>query len=266
MVVLSSSILISDDQVVGGLGQVGGFEPTHAFKQEAGGHHGLTSNKAGLAVGGAHALEEVCRGTGDGVHRVDHSLTGVASNLAEVRVLTQVHHRGGVDDAAVVTVSEGGDVALAHVLDHFEQVGLDIELGGFASFVGDAKGGVGVGELLLTTGQVVTALDFVGLATSFCFEQLVSEDAVTPAAVVIEQGEAADGLVEHVEVAGVQQQALGRDQRFTGNFESRGLGCVAVVGRAGVFPTFVLSQRLFILCFYTFTMRYADQRVYHHQN
>ena len=88
--------------------------------------------------------------------------TGVARNFAEVRVLTQVHQSGGIHDAAVVAIGEGGDVALAHVLDHFEEVGLDIELGGFASFVGDAKGGVGVGELLLTTGQVVTALDFVG--------------------------------------------------------------------------------------------------------
>jgi len=97
-------------------------------------------------------------------------------------------------------------------------------------------------------------LDFVGLATSFCFEQLVSEDAVTPAAVVVQQRQGADGLVKDVEVAGVQQQALGRDQSFTGNFESRGLGSVAVVSRAGVFPTFVLSQRLFILCFYTFAI------------
>ena len=88
-------------------------------------------------------MVEVGVGSMVGLHRVDHAGAGVASDLTEVRVLTQVHHRGRIHDAAVVAVSEGRDVALAHVFNNFQQVGLDVELGRFASGVGHAQGATG---------------------------------------------------------------------------------------------------------------------------
>ena len=66
-------------------------------------------------------------------------LTGIPGNLTEVAVLTQVHHRGGIHDAAVVAISEGRDVALTHVLDDFEKVSGHVELGRFTSVIGDTQ-------------------------------------------------------------------------------------------------------------------------------
>ena len=91
------------------------------------------------------------------------------------------------------------------ILDDFKQVGLDVKLGRFTSFVGDAQGAQAARVLLFTARQVVTALLLVSFATSFGFQEFVSEHPVAPAAVVIKQGQRTDGLVEHVEVAGVQQ-------------------------------------------------------------
>ena len=84
--------------------------------------------------------------------RIDHPRAGVASNFAEVRVLTQVHHRGRIHDAAVVTVSEGRDVALTHVLDDFGR--LRRQPGGLAFGVGQPR--VPPEPLGFTAGQVVT--------------------------------------------------------------------------------------------------------------
>ncbi len=44
-----------------------------------------------------------------------------------------------------------------------------------------------------------------------------------------------DGLVEHVEVATIQQKALSSDQGLTSNLEGRRLGRIAGVRRTGVF-------------------------------
>ena len=126
-----------------------------------------------------------------------------------------MHHRGRIHDAAVVAVSEGRDVALTHVLDDFQQVGLDVELGGFASFVGHTQGAKATGILFFATGQVVTTLLGISFATSFSFQEFVSEHPVAPAAVVIKQGQRTDGLVEDVQVSGVQQQTLSGNQGFT---------------------------------------------------
>ena len=126
-------------EVVGSLGQVGGLEPTDTLEEEAGGHNGLTSNEAGLTVSRTHTLEEVGIRSLVRLHGVDHAGAGVTGNLAEVRVLTQVHHRGRIHDAAVVAVSEGRDVALTHVLDDFQEVGGDIELGGLTRGVGQPR-------------------------------------------------------------------------------------------------------------------------------
>ena len=68
------------------------------------------------------------------------------------------------------------------------------------------------------------------------FQKLVSKDAVAPAAIVIQQRQATDGLVEHVEVARIKQQTLGSDQGFTCNFESRRLRRIAGISRPRVFP------------------------------
>ena len=57
-----------------------------------------------------------------GLHRIDHSAAGITGNFTEVRVLTQVHHCGGIHQATVITISEGRNVALTHVLNHFQQV------------------------------------------------------------------------------------------------------------------------------------------------
>jgi hypothetical protein len=57
--------------------------------------------------------------------------------------------------------------------------------------------------------------------------------------------------VEHVQVTGVQQQALGGNQGFTCNLEGRRLGRIARVRRAGIK---LLSQEFFISWFYIFAI------------
>ena len=50
-------------------------------------HRRLTSYEAGLAISRTHAIEEVGRGSHVRLHGVDHAGAGIASNLAEVRIL-----------------------------------------------------------------------------------------------------------------------------------------------------------------------------------
>ena len=71
-------------------------------------------------------------------------------------------------------------------------------------------------------------------ATSLSFEQFVGEHAVAPAAVVVQQGQRTDGLVEDIQVAGVQQQTLSSDQGLAGHLEGGRLGCIAGVSGTGV--------------------------------
>ena len=79
-------------------------------------HRRLSSYEAGLAISRTHASEEVGRGSHVRLHGVDHAGAGIASNLAEVRILTQVHHRGGVHDAAVITIQIVIEAALYPLL------------------------------------------------------------------------------------------------------------------------------------------------------
>ena len=216
------NVSVGNLQVESRFREVGGLEPTDTFKKEASGHHGLTSHKAGLAVARTHALEEGSVRSSVGLHGVDHAVTGVTSNLAEVRVLTKVHHRGRIHDAAVVTISEGRDVALTHVLDDFQKVSGHVKLGRFTSCVVDALG--------FATRQVITTLVFASNTIGFGLQQFVCEDAVTPAAIVVQQGQRTDGLVEDIEVTGVKQQALSGNQGFASNLESRRLGAVTSIG------------------------------------
>jgi hypothetical protein len=91
-----------------------------------------------------------------------------------------MHHCGGIRDATVVAVSEGGDVAFPHVLDHLEEVGLDVELGGFAGSVGQEGGRA---RFRLLQGVVVTTFGAVSGAIGFRFEQFVGKDTIAPAPV-----------------------------------------------------------------------------------
>lgn len=143
-------------------------------------HHGLTSNKAGLAVSGAHATEEAGVRSQFGLHGVHHAVASVTSDLTERIVLAQVHHCSRICNAAVVAVGERRNVPLAHVLHDLEEVGLDIELGGFASGVSQEGSS---SCLRLLQGVEVTTLGAVSCAIGFSFEQLVCEDAIPPAAV-----------------------------------------------------------------------------------
>jgi len=87
-------------------------------------------------------------------------------------------------------------------------------------------------------GIVVTALGVAGLATRLSLEQLVQEHTIAPTTVVVEQGQRTDGLVEHVEVPGVQQETLSGHQGLASNLEgAREIGVVRI-RRAGV-----LTQR-----------------------
>jgi hypothetical protein len=154
-------------------------------------------------------------------------VTSVTSDLTEVRITTQVHHEGGIADATIQTIREGRNVTLTQVLNNVQQVGTNLELldivivlsGG----VGDTTGGI----LGLTASEVVATLSGGGNTVGFGFGEFVKEHAVAPAAIVVEQGQAADRLVEHVEVTGVQQQALGGNQGFPSNLEGAGLGRIA---------------------------------------
>ena len=132
-----------------------------------------------------------------------------------------------------MVLSESGDVALTHVLDHFEEVSFDAELGGFTRGIGDTQGAAGT-TLGLAAGEVVTALVRVSLTVGFGLKQFVGEHAVAPATIVVQQCQRTDGLVEDVEVASVQKQTLGSDQSFAGHLEGGGLCRIARVSRTGV--------------------------------
>jgi len=76
------------------------------------------------------------------------------------------------------------------------------------------------------------------LTTGLGLEQFVQEHTVAPSAVVIQQGQRTDGLVEHVEVPRVQQQTLSGHQSLTSNFEG-----AREVGVVWICRTGVLTQR-----------------------
>gem|GEM_PF-6591754 len=214
--------------------EVGGLEELHTFKLDASRHHRLTSQEVGLTSLRTHVEAGVVRH--HGVAHV-HALTRIASvtgDLAEVTVTTQVHHEGGIHDGAIQAISVSRNVTLTEVLNNSQQVSLDRELLGLGAVliggVGNATGGI----LGLATSEVVTTLRSRGGTVCFSFGQFVNEDAVTPTAIVVEQGQRTDALVEHVQVAGIQQETLSGHQGFTSNLEGAGLGCITRVRRTGV--------------------------------
>ena len=174
--------------------------------------------------------KKLALGACSGCRGIHHSVARISGDFTEGVVLTQVHHCRGIGNTAVVAVSEGGDVALAHVLDHLQQVGLDVELGGLTGGIG-CNGGAGAG---LAEGEVVTALGVRSLAVGISFEQFVGKHPIAPTTVVVEQSQRTDGLVENVQVSGVQQQTLSGQQGFTSHLEGGGSSGVRRICRTGV--------------------------------
>ena len=144
-----------------------------------------------------------------------------------------MHHRGRIHDAAVVAISESRDVALTHVLDDFEEVSLDVELGAFAGGIGNTQGSAGTAfGLCRQAGSSRLAL--VSSTVGFGFQEFVSEHPIAPAAIVVQQGQRTDGLVEHVQVAGIKQQTLSGDEGFASHLEGGRLCGIAGIGGTGV--------------------------------
>jgi len=133
---------------------------------------------------------------------------------------------------------EHRNVALTQALDNVQEVSLDVELETLRGVLGSgvcANGDTGLGVVV---GIVVAALGVAGLATRLRLEQLVQEHTIAPATIVVEEGQRTDGLVEHVEVPGVQQKTLSGHQGLASNLEgAREIGVVRI-RRAGV-----LTQR-----------------------
>ena len=217
--------------------EVGGLEEADTFKHEARRHNRFASHKLGLAV-----LTTAIDGGvgGHGTHqRIGLAHARVTSHLTEALVGTQVLHERRIGDTTVVTVSKHRGIPLAEFLNNFQQVGLNVKLVTLGSvFSSGVRSQSGRTSLDFAVGVVVTALGIGSRAASFRFRELVKEDAIAPTTVVIKQGQRTDGLVEHVEVPGVQQQTLSGHQSLTSNFEgAREVGVVRV-SRAGV-----LTQR-----------------------
>jgi len=90
-----------------------------------------------------------------------------------------------------MVLSESGDVALTHVLDHFEEVSFDAELGGFTRGISNTEGATGC-AFGFATRQVITTFVRVSLAVGFGLKQFVGEHTVAPATVVVQQGQRTD--------------------------------------------------------------------------
>ncbi|AHV82227.1 hypothetical protein [Synechococcus phage S-EIVl] len=142
-----------------------------------------------------------------------------------------MHHERGVANATIQTISEGRDVTLTQVLNNGQKVGTHLELLNVSGVLSSSVDRV----LSLATSEVVTALGGRSRTVSFSFGKFVKEDAVTPPAIVVEQGQRTNALVEHVQVTGIQQHALGGNQGFTSNLKGAGLSRLAGVRRASVF-------------------------------
>jgi hypothetical protein len=138
-----------------------------------------------------------------------------------------VHQERGITNATIETVLVGRSVALTQRLDHTEEVIFNVEL----SLLGV---GIGQGTRGEVTGEVVTALGIGGLTFGDSFQEFVNEHPIAPTAVVIQKGEATDGLVEGGQITGVQQQTLGGNKSFPSNLESAGLSGIARISRTGV--------------------------------
>jgi hypothetical protein len=215
-----------------GLGwEVGGLEELHTFKLNASRHHRFAGKE--ITLTSLRALEEASVVRHHGITHV-HALTRIATvtcDLAEVRVTTQVHHEGRIANTTIQTISKGRNVALTQVLNNGQKVGTYLELLNVGSVLRCSVYRV----LSLTAREVVTTLAGRCRTIGFCLRQFVKEDAVTPPAIVVEQGQGTDALVEHIQVTGVQQHALGGNQSFTSNLKGAGLSRIAGVSRTGVF-------------------------------
>ena len=139
-----------------------------------------------------------------------------------------MHHCRGIGNTTVVAVSKRGHVTFAHVLDHLQQVGLDIKLARFTSVVADEWRSC---VLRPAQGVIVTALVAVSSAVGLGLEQFIGEDAIAPTTIIIKQRQGANGLVENIEVSSVSSRrcAVNKVSRAT----LKVLGAVASVGSAG---------------------------------
>ena len=164
-----------------------------------------------------------------GVH---HTVASISRDLPKGIVLPEMHHCRGIGNTTVVAVSERRHVALTHVFDHLQQVGLDIELRRFACTVVQDRGGRCLG---LAQRVIVTALGAVSFAVCLSLKQFVSEDAIAPTTIIVKQGQRADGLVENIEVSSVKQQTLCSQQGFASNLEGTGCSGISRIGRTRIF-------------------------------
>ena len=87
-----------------------------------------------------------------------------------------------------MVLSESGDVALTHVLDHFEKIGFYAKLGRLTRGISNTEGAASC-AFSFATRQVITTFVRVSLAVGFGFKQFVGEHTVAPAAVVVQQCE-----------------------------------------------------------------------------
>jgi len=85
-----------------------------------------------------------------------------------------MHHCCGVSNAAVVTVSERRNVALAHVFYNLQQVGFYVELGRFACGISSNCAACAI----FSAGEIVSTLGLAGFTVGVCFEQFVGKSVV----------------------------------------------------------------------------------------
>jgi hypothetical protein len=165
--------------------EVGGLEELHTFKLNASRHYRFAGKE--ITLTSLRALEETSVVRHHGITHV-HALTRVTAvtcDFTEVRITTQVHHERGIANTTIQAISEGGNVALAQVLNNGQKVSTHLELLNLSSIFSGCIAGI----LGLVTREVVTTLARRCRTISFCLGQFVKEDAVTPAAIVVEQGQ-----------------------------------------------------------------------------
>ena len=140
-----------------------------------------------------------------------------------------MHHCRRVGNAAVVTVSERRNVALAHVFYNLQQVGFYVELGRFTCGISSNCGASAV----FSEGEIVSTLGLTSFTVGVCFKQFVGEDAVSPTTIIIEKSQCNCVIPEALYLL-----VLHLFHRCSSDYIFIHLGCRALVGISSVLDYF----------------------------